>query len=642
MSSQKKKSARKLVAPEKVERRETIDQRAARREAKRRVANRKHTVDKALSKARSDRKKAEAKAKHDKYTKYYKYKVKERVEKTEKKIEDTRKKALENTQQRCNEATAEFNRKAEEIENAVVAGTMTDAQADDALQKAQEEAKQKIDNASKENQGVKPEDVKSDLLEKQADIENRRAQEPEEDTQADDDADAETSDNAAQTEAEASDLETDTGTVEEGVEDPDSVEGKLSKAQAKLDEVYESTTQSDDDLTPEAQKKLEEAEAIADGWVDVTTASGSQSIYLNVKYDETGADEAYISLTPIAPNGVEMHNRKRWESYLVGTVVDGKITQQVMAGTFEVDARRSPVDNKSIDRVESDDSDAETVLEIIGWKDQEPESGGKTLASTLTGEDTYFTYQQVLVRSGKNGTLSYLPIGSFTGWTGEGSTGDTGWTGWTGDTGWTGWTGAQGNPGSNGKDAGITVTTVPETDPQHPNGGTKVILQPTKDGQPDGAPEDFTVWNGNDGAGGGLSDPVVVSVDYNKDPNNPHSLRYQEGTVNLATGVVTPGAWKTITTAVPCGCTGGGGGGSGDTGPTGWTGYTGWTGPAGGTIDNFSFIADIRYHIPTSGTPSLQKLIGTCENGRITIPDPLDDSQWVSFATPIAHSQTIA
>lgn len=611
MSSQKKKSARKLVTPEKVERRETIDQRAARREAKRRVANRKHTVDKALSKARSDRKKAEAKDKHDKYTKYYKYTVKERVEKTEKKIEDTRKKALENTQQRCNEATAEFNRKAEEIANAVKAGTMTDDQADAALQKAQEEANQKIDNASKENQGVKPEDVKSDLLEKQADIENRRAQEPEEDTQADDDADAETSGNAAQTETEASDLETDTGTVEEGAEDPDSVEGKLSKAQAKLDEVYESTTESDDDLTPEAQKNLEEAEAIADGWVDVTTASGSQSIYLNVKYDETGADEAYISLTPIAPNGVEMHNRKRWESYLVGTVVDGEITQQVMAGTFEVDARRSPVDNKSIDRVESDDSDAETVLEIIGWKDQEPESGGKTLASTLTGEDTYFTDQQVLVRSGKNGTLSYLPIGGFTSYTG--------WTGWTGDTGWTGGTGWTGWTGRNG-DTGYTGWT-------------------GADGKDGTGWTGWTGYTGWTGPAGHLSGNIeyVASVKYEN-----HALLQRIRMLDLSNGNDSdhPG-WTQITVAVPCGCTGGGGGGSGDTGPTGWTGYTGWTGPAGGTIDNFSFIADIRYHIPTSGTPTLQKLVGHVVNGTANIPDPAVDANWTDFATPIAHSQTM-
>ena len=66
-------------------------------------------------------------------------------------------------------------------------------------------------------------------------------------------------------------------------------------------------------------------------------------------------------------------------------------------------------------------------------------------------------------------------------------------------------------------------------------------------------------------------------------------------------------------------------------------------GSGGGSIDDFTFVADVRYYIPQSSseTPKLQKLMGSCVGGTVTIPDPTVDANWTDFATPIAHSQTM-
>jgi hypothetical protein len=202
----------------------------------------------------------------------------------------------------------------------------------------------------------------------------------------------------------------------------------------------------------------------------------------------------------------------------------------------------------------------------------------------------------------------------YTGWTGRDGTGWTGWTGWTGYTGWTG-------PG----------------------------------------------WH--------LSDDIeyIKEVSYDR-TEQTHRLKQYKVKIK-ADGTVEEIGWDTIIGAIPCGCTGGGGGGGGgdtgwtgytgwtgwtgwtgytgwtgrngspggkgDTGWTGWTGYTGytgWTGPAGSsaTLPDFTFIADVQYYIPESGTPKLQKKVGRCTNGSITI-----DDTWTDFATPIAHSSTV-
>ena len=61
-----------------------------------------------------------------------------------------------------------------------------------------------------------------------------------------------------------------------------------------------------------------------------------------------------------------------------------------------------------------------------------------------------------------------------------------------------------GEDGNDGKDAGLVVTQAAAgSSASHPNGGTTVTLQPTKDGVADGQPTSFTVWNGNDQGGGG-------------------------------------------------------------------------------------------------------------------------------------------
>ena len=62
------------------------------------------------------------------------------------------------------------------------------------------------------------------------------------------------------------------------------------------------------------------------------------------------------------------------------------------------------------------------------------------------------------------------------------------------------WNGDDGDDGDDGADAGITVTTTPiNPDTDHPNGGTTLTFQPTKDGQPDGQPTEINVINGLDG-----------------------------------------------------------------------------------------------------------------------------------------------
>lgn len=84
--------------------------------------------------------------------------------------------------------------------------------------------------------------------------------------------------------------------------------------------------------------------------------------------------------------------------------------------------------------------------------------------------------------------------------------------------------------GVDGRDAGVTVSTAAAgTSASHPNGGTTVTLQPTKDGQADGQPESFTIWNGANGqdahwgtAPNSAFNPAVTSDDADQGETYPH------------------------------------------------------------------------------------------------------------------------
>lgn len=78
-------------------------------------------------------------------------------------------------------------------------------------------------------------------------------------------------------------------------------------------------------------------------------------------------------------------------------------------------AGKVKVDNKSVDFTEESGSGSGEVLEIKGWKDQEPQSGetiagklGLTEDSTEASGDSY----EVIVRVGKNGELRFINLGT--------------------------------------------------------------------------------------------------------------------------------------------------------------------------------------------------------------------------------------
>lgn len=379
----------------------TVAERAAAR-AQRQAAR---DAKRAKGLARSNRKFAEAQARHDAAMARANKKFADALDNVNSYFDGRRKRAQADLEQK--NASAEAQAKQVEAETEKIVRAKEEA----AAKAAPEEKAQKEAEAAAAN---------DDAAAKQ--------------TEAQDNAEADIDQNTKENLGSSPENINDDGTlIDPSKDDPNATQNQIDEAQKDAEEkaVDEAPSDPDDpskkDLDDTTQDKLDDAKKKADraidrigSWVDIGAADAISAVYLNVKYDGTGAEIANVSTSPIAPDGAEWETRKRKESYLVGTIANSAVSKQVMAGTFEVDARRSPTDDKSIDRVPPDtDPDKEEVLEIKGWQKQDKVSGA-TVASTLVDGGTYVNYQ-VVAREKKDGELVYIDIGKIGGGGGDSS-----------------------------------------------------------------------------------------------------------------------------------------------------------------------------------------------------------------------------